>query len=96
MTRWLIAGAILLAWIVPAHAQRACAQSDRLVKMLNDKYGETLSAHGVTSQGSLMELFVSDDGSWTLTIRRGLNVACIVSSGRGWQDAPPTPPGDPT
>lgn len=80
----------------PASAGPNCAPRDQVVAALAERYGETRQVAGITGD-SLMEVFASPAGTWTLVISRPDGVSCLVAAGDAIMlliDAPP-PAGDP-
>lgn len=79
----------------PAWAQ-SCAPRAALVTQLETAYGETLSARGLQSAESLIEVFASpQSGSFTVLMSRPDGVSCIISTGTHWliEPAPPAKEG---
>jgi hypothetical protein len=67
----------------------ACHSHAELTEMLNQKYAEQPSALGVQSNGHLIEVFVSNDGtSWTIVVTRPDGWSCIVAVGEHWEALP--------
>jgi hypothetical protein len=57
--------------------------------VLGDKFSEGRKAIGLVSgYKSVVELFVSVKGTWTLTLTNTKGVTCIIGAGEAWQDAP--------
>ena len=83
-----LTAAALIVVTVTASADataRHCAERDTLGGFLERTYHEHRDALGVTPSGHLVELFVSDKGSWTLVLSMANGISCIISSGQGWQ-----------
>ena len=75
--------------------QPGCGQRDRMVKHLETTYGEVRQGGGLQSATGLMELYVSDGGSWTLLLTRPDGTSCPVAVGEAWrQDGPAAPKGE--
>lgn len=89
MTRSLVIVVLLLALVVPAHAQQACGDRAEIIKMLAAKYKELPRAFGIIGDKTLVELFVSKSGSWTMMETMSQGVTCIVRSGQSWDELPP-------
>jgi hypothetical protein len=67
----------------------ACHSHADLTEMLNQKYAEQPSAVGLQSNGHLVEVFVSNDGtSWTIVVTRPDGWSCIVAVGEHWESLP--------
>lgn len=70
----------------PAIAQTACGAHADIVKQLGDRYRERPIAAGLSSQGAIMEVFASKEGStWTLVLTRPDGVSCLVATGESLQ-----------
>ncbi len=80
----LIALGILLG-AVPADAQLQCAHRSDLVTRLDQGFDQKLTGVGITSNGLLLEVFASKEGSWTALVTRPDGHSCIVSHGTDWQ-----------
>jgi hypothetical protein len=74
----------------PAAGQLArCASRDSLVAWLETTFREQRTAFGVSQSGTLLELFVSRSGSWTMLLSFPDGVTCIIDAGDAWQDFRP-------
>ncbi len=88
----LLALAISLV-AVPADAQLPCDNRSELVTHLDLKYHEVLTGTGVTSDGRLLEVFASKEGSWTALVTRPDGHSCIIAHGEDWDWLPVSSPG---
>ena len=85
---------IIAAWFTfmgPAFGQaRRCGDRASLSDFLQKKFGEVPQQNGVGDRGELFELFVSEQGTWTLTIRLpdAQGIVCVMASGNSWSTAP--------
>jgi len=79
--------AFLVAW--PAYPQSNCAERAGMVPVLEDKYGETQRSVGLVNPVTVVELFFSSGGSFTLLLTNVQGQSCIMISGTQWQDVPP-------
>ena len=87
------AAVLLLTVAAPVQAQTVCAAREALGSALATRFGETVSATGVDSNGNLLEVFSSASGSWTIALTIPGGPTCLVSSGDGWwQTVERTPP----
>ncbi len=85
-----IALALLLAVVAPASAQTACATHARVAKQLESRFAEAPIAIGLASNGGVIELFSTGDGStWTLVMTMPDGKSCPVAAGQGWESLPP-------
>lgn len=82
--RNLIFSACLLA--SPALAQGNCADHATVVERLADQWGESRQSMGLAANGSILEVFASDEtGTWTITVTMPGGPTCLVASGEAWQ-----------
>jgi hypothetical protein len=70
----------------PAAAQNApCFGYADLMAALASGYGEVSVGYGLISpSNAVMQLFVSESGTWTLVIVRPDGMACGVAAGDNW------------
>ena len=79
--------AFVLLPAVAAAQESACAPRETLVGQLAQKYSETPTAVGLSSDGSLVEVLTSDDGTtWTILISMPNGTSCLVASGESWTE----------
>ena len=66
---------------------RVCGERVKMTKMLSGKYQEKPKAIGVSATGkSVLEVFTSSEGSWTLLMTTAKGMTCIMGAGHSWQD----------
>ena len=41
---------------------------------------------GLSTDGGLIEIYSSEDGTWTILITRPSGVACLVAAGDSWEE----------
>jgi hypothetical protein len=77
----------------PAMAQQTmlCGLRDDMGRMLDQRFGEQPQAAGVVGD-RIVELLVSQTGSWTILITGTDGRACVVTGGEDWTDQPVTMP----
>ncbi len=84
-----IALLIVLFASFPAFAQqRPCAARDAALTKLSQNYGENPVALGLTSEGNVLEVLASDNGTWTIIVTTPQGMSCGVASGQAWSKAP--------
>lgn len=93
---WL--AVVLAAWArpaAPALAQMPLACGDRadVVEQLRAKFGEVPRAIGLTRGGAVIELFVSEEGSFTILLSFPNGRACLQATGDQWEELSCKPPG---
>ena len=63
-----------------------CASRPELLKQLSKQFNEKPVALGLTSNGSLIEVLTSDNGStWTIMISQPNGPSCLVAAGESWE-----------
>ena len=86
----LIFAIVFVLWSLrPVEAAgRVCGERAKMTKFLMKRYKETPRAMGVASSGkSVMEIYTSDKGSWTVLMTTAKGVTCIMGAGRDWQES---------
>lgn len=82
----LILAFVALGWCtVQAQAQQVCTMRAELVKMLGDKYKEQPSGQGLVGDRAMLEVYVSDKGTFTIVSTYPNGVACIIAAGNSWE-----------
>jgi hypothetical protein len=71
-----------------AVAAPQCGDHDKIVDVLGHKYKETRRVMGVVNAKSVMEMFMSPEGTWTMVITDTSGISCITAAGEEWQDVP--------
>lgn len=92
---WVLATILLGLWAAPAYAQQRqlCAPRQAILDKFAAEFGEVPFGGGVDGAGQLIEILTSPSGSWTMLIVRPDKTACIMGSGDGWLEYPPSVPG---
>ena len=68
-------------------AGRVCGEREKMTAFLQKRYKEMPRAVGVTSSGkSVMEIYTSEKGSWTVLMTTAKGVTCIMGAGHSWED----------
>jgi hypothetical protein len=62
-----------------------CAARTEIVQKLADQFKEAPQAVGVVDKSAVLEVFVSDTGTWTIIATGTDGNSCILSAGEGWQ-----------
>jgi len=74
---------------LPARAQGPpCAPRASIVDTLGNRYQENLRAIGLTSRLTVLEIYVSDRGTWTALVSNPQGMSCVVAAGEAWQEIP--------
>ncbi len=62
-----------------------CAQHKDITRQLALKFKEKRRAFGLIGTGRMMEVFVSQTGSWTMVITSANKISCVVAAGSSWE-----------
>ena len=86
-----LAGLVMLAPL-PVRAQQLCLVRADAVAQLKRDHGEEPKALGLVEGGrAVVELFVSEEGGWTLLLTDAEGHTCLVGSGAAWTTVAPRP-----
>jgi hypothetical protein len=66
-------------------AQNLCGARNEIVTKLSSHYQEQPTAVGMVDKNAVLEVFVSDNGTWTIIATGTDGNSCVLSSGEGWQ-----------
>jgi hypothetical protein len=69
-----------------AWAAGKCGEHDQIVKALSSKYKESRRVMGLVSTQSVMEMFMSPQGTWTMLVTNTQGESCIIAAGEAWQE----------
>lgn len=74
-----------------------CLKRSDLAERLQSGFHEISTAHGISADGTLLELFVGPEGTFTAAKIMPNGIACIVDFGSDWQTLlRPAEGGDPS
>lgn len=80
---------VLLLSAGGANAQQVCAARDSTVNQLEGRFDEHVVGRGLAESGkSMIELFVGENGSWTVVVTDTRGRSCLVASGVSWMQTP--------
>ncbi len=74
------------------HAQERCGERSKFVELMETRFGETHQAFGITSEGTMVELFASPSGTWTLVLSLPNGSSCLIGAGTDWTETPEEKP----
>ena len=63
-----------------------CGPRADVVAQLGGQFAESQKAIGLLGEEAVMEVFVSEHGSWTILTTDVQGVSCLVAAGEGWDD----------
>jgi hypothetical protein len=83
-----LASLLLPAFPAAATATPQCGPRDYVAAELGKRFHEDRQGLGLAGEASVIELYVSDTGSWTLTSTSTTGITCVVAAGEAWQQTP--------
>jgi hypothetical protein len=78
-------GGLLTMTATPSPANSFCADRAEMVRSLSDKFKENPTAVGQIDGSAVIEVFVSEKGSWTILATGTDGKSCVLSAGDGFQ-----------
>lgn len=91
LMRLIFPVALILSSVSGASAT-VCGQHKVLVEALGLQYQERQRALGLSRSGALIEIYASEEGTWTILLITPDGAACILTDGEAWQEALPDGP----
>ncbi len=91
---WLFVGVLVTSLVAtflvvqPANAGFLCGERTEITKSLGMKYHEKLVASGLADAGSMIEIFASRKGTWTMIVTSPNGRSCYMASGENWEAMP--------
>jgi hypothetical protein len=70
---------------VEMQQQTFCGDRATMVGKLAEEFRENPMAVGMVDQSAVLEIFVSDEGTWTILATGTDGVSCVLSAGEGWE-----------
>lgn len=81
----VLVGIVALVSSFKAEARSArCGHHSEVTQFLKEKYHETRVGMGLINAGQMMELYISERGTWTMLITRPDGVTCFGPVGKSW------------
>ena len=93
MRKAVLSSALIVAvasFSLPTQAQMICGLRDDMGKMLDQRFAEQPKAAGLAGE-QIVELLVSENGSWTILITSADGRSCVVTGGEEWTEKPIQP-----
>lgn len=91
MTRFLSALVAVFLWASPVNAA-ICMNKDVMIDFLGERYAEYPVARGLVGEEVMMQLFLSESGTWSVIVTNTMGLSCINSAGDNWQEIEPPAP----
>jgi len=80
---------ITVAAASPASAARqVCSERTKFVEQLAVTYAENTVGLGLVNDGSVLEVLVSHNGTWTILVTKPNGISCVVATGEAWEKLP--------
>ena len=77
--------AAVAAAAAPAMAGPTCGERTDIVRKLSHDFKEAPQSVGMVNNQAVIEVFVSEKGSWTIIASGTDGKSCVLSAGDGWQ-----------
>lgn len=71
-----------------SHAQTVCGERTEFVSKLNNGYAEKPVSLGLASNGAMIEVFASENGTFSIIVTQPGGTSCLVAAGDNWASAP--------
>jgi len=65
-----------------------CGDRADIVDRLKNIYAEKPTSIGVTANGAIIEVYVSEDGTFSVLVTAPTGGSCLVASGQSWEQLP--------
>jgi hypothetical protein len=75
---------------LPAQAITPCGKRTDFLKTLREKFQEEAKAYGIVGKSSVLEVFTSKAGTWTMMVTGAEGRSCIIAAGNSWEELPQT------
>jgi hypothetical protein len=87
MTRLIATMFLMAVSAAPALAAPQCAARTDMIKALGETFHESQTARGLVNPNVILEIFVSEQGTWTILATDTHGQSCIITAGEGWDGA---------
>jgi|GEM_PF-3411309 len=77
--------ALVFVYSSGALAGGACGNRDDIIKRLETEYGEKKAADGRAITSQIMEIFVAQNGSYTVILTGEDGESCVASTGQNFR-----------
>ena len=82
---------LAMAPTVAAAPRPVCNDRTKFVHALASTHSESPVAMGLAASGSIVEILVSQTGSWTILVTSPNGTSCVVAVGDYWEALKPLP-----
>ena len=84
----LTAFVAVFSWPFVATAQTACDDRKAIVDKLAKTFSEAPVSMGLATNGSVIEVFASPTGTFTIILTMPSGLSCVMAAGENWEDLP--------
>ena len=92
----LLLAASQMAPVSAAAAGWICGDRSEIASSLSNRFSEEPRSLGVDADGGILEVFVSETGSWTIIVTNPRGRTCVLTAGENWETMAPPIKGQPT
>lgn len=82
----VLIAAVGLAAAAPQASAAVCGTHAGMTKFLADRYEESTRGLGLVSDRGVVELFISQKGTWSILITGVEGRTCILAAGHTWKE----------
>jgi len=68
-----------------AQAEMLCGERDQIIGELKKTWEEDRTAIGLSNNGGVLEVFSSEQGTWTLLLTMPEGKTCMIGAGEHWE-----------
>ena len=87
MTGLFVLLALFSCLAYPARSQTvSCGERSKFLEHLGSKYQESIRAMGIEVTGGVLEVLVSEEGSWTIIRTSPNGQSCVIATGENWEN----------
>ena len=80
-----LGGTAMTAASTSANAEMLCGQRDNIIDELRKTWQEDRTAIGLSNNGGILEVYSSDQGTWTLLLTMPDGPTCMIGAGEHWE-----------
>ncbi len=80
----------------PVLAKQVCGERTQILEKLAKRYSETPQSIGLSADGNVVQVLVSEAGTWSILVSHPSRRTCLVAVGNHWESMPPLPVGPST
>ena len=81
----MVLGPMLIIASAASAAGGICSSHDKFATFLSDTYKESPRAIGLVANKRMMQVFVSQKGTWSILMTAPNGKACLLAAGDNWE-----------